>query len=365
MSAIGSYIQEWPAQSQTMFRHCKTTATRVIRKAKEVALITHPRPLALSALSGDVTRTVVTMNKDDAIDPQHLDAIFQQKQSLRSKVRKDLKNMDPVQRIREDNAIQNIVLESPWFKASKSLCAYISCATLREVDTSRIVSEILSNQDNEGNAQIRKKLYVPRVEDRNSNMRMLKISSVDDLITNSMNILEPALVDSNGNECDDVMQASEPVDLFILPGLAFDRSGRRLGRSGGYYDLFLMKYRKLAQEREWKQPLLVALAYTLQFVEEGAIPVTPYDVAVDAVVSPSGFVPISPEWINADLSTLVIARSDNIILKEFVWKCLYHCFKCVQENLVSYHTGQPASSLTADNLVTHHISVLQLVERCR
>ncbi|TXG56400.1 hypothetical protein EZV62_017713 [Acer yangbiense] len=335
MSAIGSYIQDWPAQSQTMFRHCKTTATRVIRKAKEVALITHPRSLALSALSGDVTRTVVTMNRDDAIDPLHLDAIFQQKRSLRSKVRKNLKNMDPVQRIHEDNAIQNIVLESPWFKASKSLCAYISCATLREVDTSRIVSEILSNQDSEGNAQIRKKLYVPRVEDRNSNMRMLKISSVDDLITNSMNILEPALVDSNGNECDNgmilfisatffqlmdflcgdlrvifdvvnqeiihlkglfgaVMQASEPVDLFILPGLAFDRSGRRLGRSGGYYDLFLMKYQKLAQEREWKQPLLVGLAYTLQFVEEGAIPVTPYDVAVDAVVSPSGVIPISP-----------------------------------------------------------------------
>lgn len=43
-----------------------------------------------------------------------------------------------------DNAIQSIVLGAPWFKASKSLCAYISCATLREVDTSRIVSEVLS-----------------------------------------------------------------------------------------------------------------------------------------------------------------------------------------------------------------------------
>ncbi|KAL5761918.1 hypothetical protein ACOSP7_018182 [Xanthoceras sorbifolium] len=290
MSASGSY-QIWPAQS--MFRHCKTTATRIIRNAKEVSPITHPRPLALLALSGDVTRTVVTMNKD-AIDPQQLDAIFQQKQSLRSKIRKDLKNMDPVQRIQEDNVIQNIVLESPWFKASKSLCAYISCATLREVDTSRIVSDILSNPDNEGNTQIRKKLYVPRIEDRNSNMRMLKISSVNDLIVNSMNILEPALVNSDGNEREDVMQASEPVDLLILPGLAFDRSGRRLGRSGGYYDLFLMKYQKLAQEREWKQPLLVALAYTLQIIEEGAIPVTPYDVPVDAVVTPSGFLPISP-----------------------------------------------------------------------
>lgn len=49
----------------------------------------------------------------------------------------------------------------------------------------------------------RKKLYVPRVEDRNSNMRMLRISSVDDLIVNSMNILEPALSDSDGKQHED------------------------------------------------------------------------------------------------------------------------------------------------------------------
>lgn len=43
-----------------------------------------------------------------------------------------------------DIAIQSIVLGAPWFQASKSLCAYISCAALREVDTSRIISEVLS-----------------------------------------------------------------------------------------------------------------------------------------------------------------------------------------------------------------------------
>lgn len=132
MSAVGSY-QNWPPQS--MFRHCNTAATKLIRNAKEVAPITHN------------TRPVVTTNKNN-INPQHLDAIFQKKRSLRSKIRKDLKNMDPLQRIQEDHVIQNIVLESPWFKASKRLCAYISCATLREVDTSRIVSEVLCYRNN-------------------------------------------------------------------------------------------------------------------------------------------------------------------------------------------------------------------------
>lgn len=45
-----------------------------------------------------------------------------------------------------DNAIQNIILEAPWFKSSQRLCAYVSCSALREVDTSRLLSEILQHQ---------------------------------------------------------------------------------------------------------------------------------------------------------------------------------------------------------------------------
>lgn len=50
---------------------------------------------------------------------------------------------------------------------------------------------------------MRKKLYVPRVEDKNSFMRMLNISRMDDLIANSMDILEPAPCDAEGNERED------------------------------------------------------------------------------------------------------------------------------------------------------------------
>lgn len=57
----------------------------------------------------------------------------------------------------------------------------------------------------DGHLQMRKKLYVPRVEDKNSNMRMLNISRLDDLIANSMDILEPAPVDGDGNEREDGM----------------------------------------------------------------------------------------------------------------------------------------------------------------
>lgn len=57
-----------------------------------------------------------------------------------------------------------------------------------------------------------KTLYVPRVEDKNSYMRMLNISRMDDLVANSMNILEPAPTDVEGNERED-------GNLFLLNAL--------------------------------------------------------------------------------------------------------------------------------------------------
>lgn len=201
--------------------------------------------------------------------------------------------MDPSLRSLEDDAIQRTVLEAPWFKSSKRLCAYISCRALREVDTSKLLAEILQTSAKDDQNCSRKKLYVPRVEDKNSHMLMLHISALEDLIANSMDILEPAPLDSKGDHREDVMQADEPVDLFLLPGLAFDKSGRRLGRGGGYYDTLLRKYRQLANERNWKQPLLVALSYSVQILDDGVIPITPNDVYIDALVSPAGVIPIS------------------------------------------------------------------------
>ncbi|KAK6249896.1 hypothetical protein SCA6_003901 [Theobroma cacao] len=249
-------------------------------------------------------RTSIVAMFNNNQEQDHLESIFKQKRILRSKVRQALKSMDPSLRSQEDDVIQTIVLEAPWFKSSKRLCAYISCSALREVNTLKLLSQILQNPSADGSMlQTAKKLYVPRVEDKNCNMRMFHISRIDDLVANSMSILEPAPVDADGNEREDVMHANDAVDLVIMPGLAFDRSGRRLGRGGGYYDCFLKNYKELAKERNWKQPLFVALSYSVQIIDE-VIPVTSNDALVDALVSPCGVVPISP----AALESLTLAE---------------------------------------------------------
>lgn len=68
------------------------------------------------------------------------------------------------------------------------------------------------------------------------------------------------------------------IDVMLVPGLAFDAAGRRLGYGGGYYDA---AGRALREQRP--DSLLVGLAYDFQIVE--ACPADARDVAVDVVVT--------------------------------------------------------------------------------
>lgn len=65
------------------------------------------------------------------------------------------------------------------------------------------------------------------------------------------------------------------IDLLIVPGVAFDRQGNRLGYGGGYYDRFF----SLLQV----DVLLVALAFELQIIDE--VPVSEWDHPVDWIIT--------------------------------------------------------------------------------
>jgi 5-formyltetrahydrofolate cyclo-ligase len=78
------------------------------------------------------------------------------------------------------------------------------------------------------------------------------------------------------------------ADLVVVPAVAVDRSGVRLGRGGGSYDRALARVRPDA--------LVVALLYDGELVD--ALPAEPHDARVDAVVQPSAGLtrlPISPD----------------------------------------------------------------------
>jgi len=69
------------------------------------------------------------------------------------------------------------------------------------------------------------------------------------------------------------------IDLMIVPGLAFDASGNRLGQGKGYYDRFIEKMSVA------RPPILIAVGLDCQMVD--SIPVQAFDQAVDKVLLPS------------------------------------------------------------------------------
>ena len=69
-------------------------------------------------------------------------------------------------------------------------------------------------------------------------------------------------------------------DLILVPLVAIDRSGNRLGQGKGHYDRVLGRLREHGA-------LLVGVGWAVQMVE-GAIPADPWDVPLDGFASPEG-----------------------------------------------------------------------------
>ncbi|MEM1021445.1 MAG: 5-formyltetrahydrofolate cyclo-ligase [Pseudomonadota bacterium] len=76
--------------------------------------------------------------------------------------------------------------------------------------------------------------------------------------------------------------ASAIPNIILVPLLAFDAQGGRLGQGGGYYD------RALAKARSHGPILAIGVAFAFQKVD--AVPTEPHDAALDAVVTEHGLV---------------------------------------------------------------------------
>ena len=84
-----------------------------------------------------------------------------------------------------------------------------------------------------------------------------------DFAVGDFNILEPQNEPYKGD-----------FDLIVVPGVAFDHKGNRLGRGRGYYDRFLCQH--LSVKR-------IGICFDFQLVDE--IPTEPFDIRMDEVIS--------------------------------------------------------------------------------
>ena len=65
--------------------------------------------------------------------------------------------------------------------------------------------------------------------------------------------------------------------LVLVPGLAFDAQGRRMGYGKGYYDKYFARY---------SECIKVGICYAVQIIDE--VPTSQYDITMDAVATEQG-----------------------------------------------------------------------------
>jgi len=173
------------------------------------------------------------------------------KTSLREKCDLSRKNIPDVDSTSASTGITKQLLEFDLFKNANVIHCYIS--TDSEVSTLEILNSALISG---------KKVLVPAMAE-NGEMRSSELSSLDNLVENNLKFKEPC----------EKKYSDSSIDLVIVPGVAFDRTGNRLGRGGGYYDKFL------AGANATK----IGLAFSSQIVDD--VPVEAHDVPVDYVIT--------------------------------------------------------------------------------
>lgn len=147
------------------------------------------------------------------------------------------------------------LLALPAFLQSGSLYAYLSYN--QEVRTGCLLRRA---------QQLGKRVAVPRVTGAHQ-MQFFWLDDLDRVRLGYHGIPEPI-----GDE----PAADDPDALMLLPGLAFDREGHRIGYGGGFYDRFL------SQETH----PTVALCYGFQLLDE--LPSSELDIPVDQVLADPG-----------------------------------------------------------------------------
>lgn len=178
------------------------------------------------------------------------------KDELRLKMREKRRNMTTDEVKEKSAVIQDALFSLDCFKNADTACTFISA--FKEPDTAAIIKRLLFDG---------KKVVVPVTDTDNTTLILSYIEDMSDLEKGAFGILEPTAI-KPASESD--------IDAVLVPGLAFDIRGGRMGFGKGYYDRFLEK----------TDAVKIALCYDFQLFDK--IPTEPHDVPMDIIITENG-----------------------------------------------------------------------------
>ena len=133
-------------------------------------------------------------------------------------------------------------------------------------------NEVITDMIYERGWQENKIMLIPICSAQNGIMTMSKLTSFEQLVPNRYGIRELP-------EALHQIVAPETIDLCLIPGIAFDRFGNRLGFGSGYYDRYLAKI--------LPQIPRIALAHSCQ-IYDGLLPTDQYDLPMHYMLTEHG-----------------------------------------------------------------------------
>lgn len=185
------------------------------------------------------------------------------KLTLRAALKQRLSELSTTEQADHAQSLASHLLADPAIASTDATLAYAAFAP--ELSLDPFITAALDRG---------KRIAVPRTDWDNKAMTPVEITNLaDDLETGRYNIRAPK-------------PGCVPIDpahlgVILLPGLAFDHAGRRLGRGAGFYDRFVSALHKAGHK-----PTLIGVCHHAQIVE--SVPTEPHDHRVDRVITELG-----------------------------------------------------------------------------
>lgn len=186
----------------------------------------------------------------------------QEKKLLRQAVLEKRSRLTLLEIAQKSETIRRIVVATQAFASARFIMAYLDARN--EVQTEGIIKQAWA----EG-----KRVAVPVCIPQTHTLLVSEIMSFEELCDGFYCIREPM---------EEYMRPVSPeqLDLIIVPAVAYDKKGYRIGYGGGYYDRFLSSLNK--------DIATIGIAFDVQIIEK--VSVQPFDIPVDMVITESGII---------------------------------------------------------------------------
>lgn len=178
------------------------------------------------------------------------------KQQLRTTLLHQLKTQKEEERRRRSRVIHRKVYRLAAFRTAQVVCCYVSLPY--EVETWQLIERMLETG---------KRVVVPRVTHRG--LQLSEVSNLRcDVAPGAFGVWEPTMASLRPVDPKD-------VELMLVPGVAFDRRGHRLGHGQGYFDRLLARLPKTTPT--------IGVCFEFQLLDD--LPTHPHDRPVQKILS--------------------------------------------------------------------------------